>query len=194
MIQNWVFKFVVLGFSAVAISACATNPIAKEYRQEAKMEDLTFSMISQNPDAYVGEIVLWGGVIVETTNEKGGTDLIVLDTPLGREDRPRGTKYSRGRFIATTAKFLDPAIYHRGRKITLAGQITGKKTLPLGKTAYTYPVVTVKQLHLWQRHRRHYVYPYYWEVSPYWYWYPGYYGYYDFDEGFDDDEEGWDED
>lgn len=187
MIQNRLFKFAVLGFSAVVISACATNPIAKEYQQEAKMEDLTFPMVFQNPDAYVGDIVLWGGVIVETINEKSGTDIIVLNTPLGREDRPKGTKYSRGRFIAASTRFLDPALYRWGRKITLAGQVAGKKTLKLGKTNYTYPVVTIKQLHLWQR-RPHYVYPYYWGGSPYWYRYPGYYGYYDFDGGFDEDE------
>ena len=39
----------------------------------------------------------------------------------------------------------------KGKEITLAGEIVGKETKPLGKTEYTYPVVLVKQLHLWKR-------------------------------------------
>lgn len=182
-------KFLLLSLLLVMASACATEPIAKQYRQEARAEDLTFSMVFQNPEAYVGDIVLWGGVIVETTNLKNGTEIIVLQTPLGGEERPKSAKHSRGRFIAMSEKFLDPALYRWGRKITLAGQVAGKKTLALGKTSYTYPVVTIKQLHLWKR-RTHYVYPYYWGWGPYWGWWPGYYyGDMEFDGGFDEDEE-----
>jgi outer membrane lipoprotein len=180
------FRFLVLGLSLLVASTCANPPIAKQYRQEAQSEDLTFSMVLQNPDAYVGDIVLWGGSIIETRNFKEGTEIIVLETPLGREERPRSAKQSGGRFIAMSSRFLDPALYKAGRKITLAGQITGKKALSLGETTYTYPVVTVKQLHLWERRPRYvyHVYPYDdWGWGPYWGWDSDYYG--DFDEDFD---------
>jgi len=147
-------------------------------------------MVLGNPDAYVGDIVLWGGTIIETKNLREGTELIVLETPLGRRERPRSAKHSGGRFIAMSGRFLDPAVYAAGRQITMAGQVTGKKTLSLSETTYTYPVVAVKQLHLWER-RPHYVYYYPyddWGWGPYWGYDSGFYG--DYDEDFDRGGEG----
>jgi len=181
-----------LGLSLFVLSACAHKPIAEQYRNEAEAQNLTFSMIYQNPDAYVGGFVLWGGIIVQTTVVKGGTQIIVAETPIGEGERPENVQNSQGRFIAMSSQFLDPTIYKAGREITLAGQVAGKKTLPLGETTYTYPVVTVKQIHLWQPRPRYvypyvypygypygypYVYPYYyWGWGPYWYWGPRFYG------------------
>jgi outer membrane lipoprotein len=166
--------------------SCA-YPISTELREEAS-EGVTFPMVLQNPTAYVGKIVLWGGEIIETVNVPGGSEITVLDTPLDYKERPEGARYSRGRFIAKSSKFLDPAIYKEGEKITLAGEIVGKEIKPLGKTEYAYPVVMVKQLHLWKRvhYGRYYPYwggpyygPYYdyWGYSPY-YW-PYQWGFYD---------------
>ncbi len=184
MTRYSLLKCLALSLSLLVASACAIQPIAKQYRQETKAEDLTFSMVLENPDAYVGDIVLWGGSIIETKSLKMGTEIIVLEIPLGRGERPMRAKRSRGRFIAMSSKFLDPAIYSAGRRLTLAGQVTGKKDLALGEMTYTYPVVAVKQLHLWEKPPRHVydVYPYdygWWGWPPYWGWYPGYYG--DFD-------------
>ena len=175
----------------IVVSSCATKPIAKQLREAAMAEGVTFPMVLQKPDAHVGDIVLWGGTIIETTNMKDGTEIIVLEIPLSGDERPGTSKDSQGRFIATSSKFLDPAIYKSGRQITIAGEVAGKKTLPLGKTSYTYPVVTVKQVHLWEKkHRYRYVYPYgYWGWGPYWDgWYPSYYyDYDDFDYYYDND-------
>ena len=174
-------RAVVFGLLLVVGLGCAAKPIAEQYRKEAKAEDLTFPMVLQNPDAYVGDIVLWGGDIVQTTNINEGTEIIVLETPLGGGERPEKVKESQGRFIAMSSKFLDPSIYKAGRKITLAGQVAGKKTRPLGETTYTYPVVTIKQLHLWKKRPPYVYYPYdYWGPGwgwgPYWGWGPGFYG------------------
>lgn len=174
------------GLILFMLLGCAIQPIAQEYRQQAAAEDVTFSMVLADPDAYVGNVVLWGGIIIETRNIKNGTDIIVLETPLQGSERPRTRGYSQGRFIAWSSKLLDPEIYQPGRKITVAAVVSGKEARPLGETLYTYPVVAVKQIVLWPPQRR-YAYPYYdpfwgpywgpyWE--PYWGWGPdfGYYG------------------
>lgn len=182
--------FLTLGLILLVASGCAPRPIAKVYRQQAAAEQITFAMALHNPDAYVGRLVVWGGIIIETNNTSSGTDIIVLQTPLGRGERPEGAEYSQGRFIAHSTNLLDPEIYQKGREITLAGVISGKETLPLGGTTYTYPMVDVKQLHLWQKRPQYrYVYPpYYYGYwgpywgwgPPYWYWGPpyGYFGFY----------------
>jgi outer membrane lipoprotein len=150
-----------------AATGCA-YPISRELREEAS-KDLTFSMVLQNPTAYVGSIVIWGGEIIKTRNLKNSTEILILDSPLDYQGMPKSAEFSRGRFIAKSPQFLDPALYKKGKKITVAGDITGKETKPLGKTEYTYPVVTVKQLHLWEstRYKSYY--------DPYWDWYGPYY-------------------
>jgi outer membrane lipoprotein len=162
-------RFVLFGLSLFVISGCA-YPISKELRQEASRE-LTFSTVLQNPTAYVGSIVIWGGKIIETHNIADGSEILVLETPLDYQEMPDAEKYSQGRFIAKSSTFLDPEVYKRGKKITVAGEIIGKETKPLGKTKYTYPLILIKQIHLWRRIK---LYPY---STPYdWGWYGPYYG------------------
>jgi outer membrane lipoprotein len=126
-----------------------------------------------------------------------GSEITVLDTPLDYQERPESARYSRGRFIAKSSRFLDAAIYKKGKRITLAGEIVGKEARPLGRAEYVYPVVLVKQLHLWKRthYGRYYPYwggPFY---RPYYdYWGPGYYyGPYDWDFYGDFDEDDFDQ-
>jgi outer membrane lipoprotein len=55
----------------------------------------------------------------------------------------------------------------------LAGEILGKETRPLGETHYGYPVIQVRELHLWREVIRHYSYdryygrPYPWRYTRY---------------------------
>jgi outer membrane lipoprotein len=181
------------GLSLFLLSNCA-YPVSKELRQEAR-KDLTFPMVLENPTAYIGSIVLWGGRIIETIPQRDGSEIIVLETPLDYLEEPEAAKYSQGRFIAKDSKLLDPEVYKKGRKITLAGEIIGKETRPLGKARYTYPVVSIKEIHLWKRQRQYYPPPYYGWSAPWpfdWDWYARYGPYpwpYYYDEDWDDDRE-----
>ncbi len=160
MIKRRFLVAVVL--SMAVLSGCAPV-ISSELRKEAR-KDLTFPMALRDPTAYTGSIVIWGGIIMGIANHPDGTALVVLETPLTYRERPQNSAYSRGRFIATTPQFLDPAVYRRGRLITVAGEIIGKETRQLGKSKiqYTYPVVSIKQINLWE--------PEYIPTSDYW-WY-----------------------
>jgi len=139
-------KVVVLALAAL-VAGCA-YPISKELRQKAAA-DLTFAMVLGNPDAYRGSIVIWGGHIIETRNRKDGTEFVVLECPLDVSGMPFESRYSRGRFIARTPEFFDPEVYRKGARITLGGEIVGKETRPLGEIQYTYPVVAIRELYLW---------------------------------------------
>jgi outer membrane lipoprotein len=162
--HNTIRVFVIVLFMA-AVSGCS-YPISQQLRQEA-LKGETFPTVLKDPTAYTGSIVLWGGVIIDTETLNKGSEMYVLQTPLDYLDKPEAKRYSQGRFIARSATFLDPEIYMKGRKITLAGEIVGKEARPLDQSQYTYPVVAIKELHLWQR-TKEYVYPY-----PYWDWYYG---------------------
>jgi outer membrane lipoprotein len=134
-------------FTFFTVVACS-YPISKEVRQEAR-KDLSFPQVLQNPTAYKGSTVIWGGSIVQTINRTDGTDIIVLETPLERQERPESDRYSQGRFIVRSPKFLDPEIYKNGRKITVAGEIVGQDARPLGQVQYNYPLLEAKEIYLW---------------------------------------------
>jgi outer membrane lipoprotein len=127
---------------------------------------LTFREVFQNPNAYQGKTVIWGGDIVQTINQKDGKTLIeIFQKPLGWRGEPKDTPASEGRFLVIADKYLDPYLFRRARKITVAGEILGEKTRTLGEMDYRYPLLAGNQIYLW---REYYSYP-----SPY-YYYPYY--------------------
>jgi outer membrane lipoprotein len=184
-----VLNFLGCVFLLVTIIGC-TSPISRTLRQEAA-SGVTFPMVFQNPDAFQGDTVIWGGSIIRTVNTKEGSRICILETSLNMKDRPEAIETSEGRFIAVTDRQLDPLVYAKGKKITVAGKVIGKKTMARKRTgiSYTYPLVQIEQLHLWHRHRH--APPSYW--GPYWgpYWW-GYDPFWDFSAygGFEGEEEG----
>lgn len=147
------------------IVSISCSPVSQEIMKQVD-QTLSLKEVLKNADQYKGKMVLWGGVIVETINKPEETLIIVTQTALGYETRPINHDQSEGRFIVTKGGVLDPAIYEKGREITVAGEISGKKELPLGEIKYAYPIVTATQLILWEKPTYS---PYYYEP---WYWYP----------------------
>jgi outer membrane lipoprotein len=122
---------------------------------------LTLRQVSQNPNDYQGKLVIWGGEIIETINQKDGTTQIeVFQRSLGLREVPLDTVASEGRFLVLADKYLDPYLYQRGKKITVAGELIGKNIQPLGELDYWYPLLSSKQIYLWSVYY-YYPYPYY---------------------------------
>jgi outer membrane lipoprotein len=167
MLHRRRFALAVLGLMVSLGAFGCQYPISREYRLQAR-EDLTAPMVQADPEAYKGDIVIWGGKILATANHADMTEITVLAAPLDSGEEPLSDAYSDGRFIARTGEFLDPEVFGRGKKVTLAGQITGTEERPLGETKYSYPVVEIKQIYVWAKEG------YYDER----YYYPGYYGAY----------------
>jgi outer membrane lipoprotein len=173
-------KFFPLFFLALFISGCA-HVISKDLKSHSDLS-LTLSQVNQNPNAYKGKSVVWGGEIIETVNQKDGTTQIeVFQRPLGWRGELKETLASEGRFLILADKYLDPYIFRRGRKITVAGEIQEEKIKPLGEMDYRYPLLLSKQIHLWEEYYYYpvYYYPYYyydpWWGYPYGWWGFGYY-------------------
>jgi outer membrane lipoprotein len=162
--------FVLALAAALGLSACAPA-ISQKLRDEAGVA-VPFPDLLSRPDTYQGRIVILGGYILETQNEPHGSDLIVLQTPLGFQDKPKARDLSEGRFVITTDKFLDPEVYARDRRITVGGRVAGVRELSLGGTTYRYPVIEAQELHLWPKEVPP---PPYYPYDP-WYdpWYPWY--------------------
>jgi outer membrane lipoprotein len=138
--------------------------------------DTTVSLnaLRANPEAFKGRMVLLGGQIVQTSNSPEGSTLEVLHKPLDSADRPGVTDYSEGRFMALCERYLDPAVYARGRNVTIAGPVLGSRAGQIGEMQYTYPLMGCVELYLWPRVEA--LAPHY-GVYPWWYWGPGYWDY-----------------
>jgi outer membrane lipoprotein len=152
------------------VSGCA-HVISKDLRARSDLS-LTLKQVREAPDVYKGKSVIWGGDIIQTINQQDGTtEIEVYQRPLGWGEEPKNTLASEGRFLIIAEKYLDPYIFQPGRKITVAGEIQGEETRPLGKMDYRYPIVLSKQIYLWEVY---YPYPYFyydpWWGYPFWGW------------------------
>ena len=129
------------------VAGCAP-PFPKDLLEKVS-PNVSFQALKENPDKHKGALVMLGGMIVDAKNLKEGTVIEVLQKPLDSGARPLNTDATEGRFIITSEKFLDAAVYHRGRLITVIGEVIGRKTQPLGDVEYQYPLISAKDLHLW---------------------------------------------
>ncbi len=163
-------------FPAIALplfflmSGCA--PIISKQLRDQIITEITFRQVRENPDAYKGNLVLWGGVIVGAKNVKEGTLLEVLQRPTDRRGIPKDVDESDGRFLALYDGYLDVAIYAQGRGVTIAGEVKGERIGPLGEIEYRYPLIGIKEIHL-VKEERYYPCPYrypYWSYPPWWYY------------------------
>jgi outer membrane lipoprotein len=163
-------------FALIALLAVLTGcaPMSQDIRRQAD-ESAPFLEIQKNPDKFMGTVVIWGGVIIETTNLKESTAIKVMRTALDIQERPTNLDSSDGRFIILAGRFLDPDIFKKGRQVTVGGEIAGKETQPIGEIQYIYPVVQAKELKLWEQpvpYPPYYYDPWYWGPYPWRPWGP----------------------
>lgn len=162
---------------ALALTGCAESISDKFIKQVDK--NITFEELNKNPDQYVGNSIMLGGVIVATENKNKGTLLEIYETKLDSSGEPENVDNSKGRFLAMDKNFLDSQIYRSGRKVTIVGVVKGVEVRKIGEVDYRYPYLDIKDIYLW-KNVRVYVYPrYYWNhYGPWWDPWYGYYPYY----------------
>ncbi len=146
----------------LSVIAFSCGPFSHQVMQEVTRE-IPYNEVFQAPETFRGSTILWGGVIVETVTRSNDTLIIIRETQLDFRKRPLNTDKSDGRFIIRHQGFLDPAIYSRGREVTVVGMVAGKEERPVGELLYPYPVIEPRSLKLWEQ----------WTDPPYWHdpWY-----------------------
>lgn len=175
---NWisVFKILTLLVSAVMQAACSTMP---NNLREAPEQSPLVSDVQAEPSAYLTDAVLWGGSIVEVSHANCETTIQVVSRPLSTNSRPVGKDQTHGRFLAVIEGFLEPEIYKEKRLLTVLGSIESVGADKIGELDYVFPVVRVREHHLWQI-ETHSAYPYSRRGSPWTFWNSPYpYFYYD---------------
>ncbi len=143
-------RYFLLLIPLLLLGACASGPT---FNTGGVDRALTPQGVAADPQPARGKYVLWGGVILTTTNLKNSTRVEVLAYPLDTDRRPQRDRDPLGRFILEQAGFLEPASYAEGRLITTVGKLAGTRPGRVDASDYTYPVIDARQVHLWPRDR-----------------------------------------
>lgn len=165
---------VLTGACLLGTMGCVAYPMSKQVRKQAEStQNISFQAMLANSDAYKGRMVIWGGRILKTVNETNGGFVYVLQAPLDNQEWPISTRFSQGRFMAWSSAFLDPEVYRKGAKVTIAGLLSGKEVRNVDGNIYAYPAVELRETYFWSQQPAHYT------GSPAWGWYGPYGQYYE---------------
>jgi outer membrane lipoprotein len=114
----------------------------------------TFLALQKTPDAYKGQIVMFGGRIIATKASSSLSEITVLQLAIDSNGRPVNPDQSGGRFIIQAKKLLDPAIYQKDMYLTVVGTLKGSKIGSIGGFRYAYPLVESIEIKLWPKGMR----------------------------------------
>jgi len=162
--------------------SCA--PVLDRQLMSEGVRSVPFSRLREAPDAYKGKLFILGGLIVETRFTEKGSQIESVYVPVDSRGYLEEAERPMWRFLAVFPReegFLDPLVYEKGRKITLAGEFLEIRNGNIDEMVYAYPVFKIKQIHLWEREEYFYpgypyYYPYpYWWYDPWWRPYPDLY-------------------
>ena len=122
--------------------------ISSQVRKEAE-PPVAFETLTKEANAYVGRTVIVGGYILATEKLADKTIILTLQAPLGFRNEPKSRDESQGRFIVVHKDFLDPAVYGKDRKITVAGYVVGLTTKDDERCPNTCLNIESREIHLW---------------------------------------------
>lgn len=140
-------RLLVAIFMAYALSGCA--PVIPEEALKDVDRDIKPEDIVKRPEAYKGKKVVIGGLIISVENLEEKTYVEILQEGLNYRLRPVDPDESAGRFLISFEGFKDPAVYSKGKELTVAGTVEGSEPRKIGKTTYNYPVIKAQEQYLW---------------------------------------------
>lgn len=134
--------------TTLLLQGCTT--IISEQSRRLVDTEAQFSEVRESPDRFIGKHIMLGGRIAGVKNTPEGTQVEVVQFDLTWNGYPEDKFISYGRFLATSSEFLDKMIFREGMLITLVGEIKGKTKQRLDEMEYIYPVIAMREWHLWK--------------------------------------------
>lgn len=166
-----IFKRSFLVIAFIGLTGCASYP---NEVQVAEGTNLTAFELANEPNSEtVGQTARWSGIIADVKNLKDKTRVDVLYYPAASNGRPKTDDQPVGRFRVYADKFLDPAVFKKGKSITALGPLKEKETAKIDEYEYEYPTIDDATVFLWpkQQPRANVEFYYGWHgYHPRWYW------------------------
>jgi outer membrane lipoprotein len=164
---------VVIAF--LLLASCATVISKDLMRQAARNPDL--GTLLRDPELFRGKLFVLGGIIARTTLTPSGSEIEALYVPVDSLGYTRRASASAMRYLALYPRekgTIDPLVYKRDRRITIAGVFTGIEKGMVDRMEYTFPVFRIEEVHIAEEMRYAPAYPAYPYWDPYWgpYWGP----------------------
>jgi outer membrane lipoprotein len=137
--------------SAVLLaSACDSPNVIPPSLTSQRDRHADFAALKRDVASHKGRLVLVGGEVLRVERFKDQTQITVLQLPLDTASAPVSDRTSsQGRFLAIQEEFLDPAVLPPRSRVTLVGEVTGSKIIPLDEMEYEYPVLIIRHLTVW---------------------------------------------
>lgn len=139
-----------LFLAVVLLVAAGCGTVISENVMKTVDRGIEFKSVVADPAKYEGRSVVFGGTIIKVENFENRTVMEVVQEGMNSQLKPVSKDESAGRFLAKFDRFMDPAIFAAGKKITVAGVVSGTETRPLGKGNYRYPVISPTEHYLWE--------------------------------------------
>lgn len=141
-------------FALLSLSSCGVV-ISEAVVKESNLS-ITPSLARENPEEYINENVIWGGMIISFENKSDGTVIEVFATTLNKSLEPTGSyssttiiaSNSLGRFLIKSSEYLDPLVFKVNRGITVAGVVEKPESRKIGEMDYVYPVIRPREVKL----------------------------------------------
>jgi outer membrane lipoprotein len=133
-------------FAALLLTACATTP---KFDTSDVNLGITLQQATLENSTLKGTRLLWGGVIIASSNTKETTQFEILAYPLDDDQKPELDKTPLGRFIAVREGYLETRDYSQGRLMTLRGTLLENRIGKIGESEYIYPVIDIDNHYLW---------------------------------------------
>jgi outer membrane lipoprotein len=156
------------------VGGCASNPASSI--SSAVVDDVALVQVQHDTERYTDSIVRWGGIITEVDNKADRTWVLMVARALVDDEKPIADGASDGRFIASFQGFIDPLVYKPGRPLTVVGRVEGSTVRAIGEYEYRFPIIEVRDSHLWSEPSKTRVYypppPFWYYDMPYYYPYP----------------------
>lgn len=110
---------------------------------------VTYAAVQSSPDSNLGKHLLVGGRIITATSTNELSSMEIEQYKVDQDGVPFDINQSAGRFIAESTAFYDRTIYRPGNLVTMVGEVTGKRQQVSDGITRLYPVLTIKELYLW---------------------------------------------
>ncbi len=130
-LHRWTASLALIATVAVALSACSAVP--RRYLWVAE-PGVTLTMLSSNPQPYVGKVVVLGGTITEQEENDQFLLLRLKNRPLDQDYKPHRPADSggpeAGSYWVTVPKKQLPPKFRNWARTTVVGRVTGEQRSP----------------------------------------------------------------
>lgn len=144
----------VATMAILGLTGCKSYDVIPAQFESELATDLTYEMVRDAPDMHQGQLVAWGGMVLDGKRLQGGTRLEILQLPLTKDLHPTEERNrSKGRFLAfdNEGTITDPDAIGQGTPVTIIGRVGPEQHEVVQGVDYRYPRVDVLDMTVWGR-------------------------------------------